>query len=71
MQTLIQPGSQVMVRDAGGDLIPARALTGVVPGSDFPVVWVCRLDRWESAVAAGQEPPGVPCPAEDVTLAES
>lgn len=65
---VIKPGSHVIVREAGGGQVNARALSGIVPGSDFPVVWVCRSDKFDAAAAAGQEPPSVPCPAEAVTL---
>jgi hypothetical protein len=35
-----RPGERVTVRDADGKPHEATALTGVVPGRDFPVVWV-------------------------------
>lgn len=60
------PGDQVAVRDAFGEILPRRALTGVIMGHDFEVVWVCREEEWEAAHAEAREPEGVPWPAEDV-----
>ena len=61
-----QAGDQVEVVDAEGERLPRCALSGVVEGADFPVVWVCREEEWERARAEGREPDGVPWPAEDV-----
>lgn len=36
----IQPGDRVLVTDVVGKTHRAKALTGVAPGRDFPVVWV-------------------------------
>lgn len=61
-------------RDATGRLLPRRALTGVVSGHDFPVVWICREQDYEKAISHSQPPergdldaPGIPWPEEDVT----
>lgn len=44
------------------------AVTGVVRGRRFPVVWVCAEKEWEIASRLGREPDAVPWPAEDVRL---
>ena len=66
----ILPSSKVLVRSAYEELLPRRALTGVVMGRDFQVVWVCSEAEWEAAQAERREPEGVPWPAEDVKLAD-
>jgi hypothetical protein len=65
---VIEPGAQVIVRDARGQTLSRWAITGVVPGHDFPIVWVCEEEEWESAQVEGREPEGVPWPAEDVIV---
>jgi hypothetical protein len=62
----IIPNTVVTIVTALGDRLPRRALTPVVTGSDFLVVWVCREEEWLAATAEGREPEGVPWPAEDV-----
>jgi hypothetical protein len=64
----IERGSEVVVRDVVGDLLPRRAISEVEMGHDFPVVWVCKDEEWAAAEAEGREPEGVPWPAEDVSL---
>lgn len=64
----IEPGTHVQVRTASGELLPRRAITEIVRGEDFPVVWVCREEEWEAAQIEGREPEGVPWPAEDVIV---
>lgn len=66
--TAIEPGTRVYVRDAEGQLLPRRAITGVEPGSTFEVVWVCKDEEWEAAVASNREAEGMPWPAQDVQL---
>jgi hypothetical protein len=66
---VIEPGSRVLARSAFDELLERRAVTGVRPGHDFPVVWVCSEDEWQAAGAEGREPDGLPWPAEDVSLA--
>ena len=53
----IRPGSNVIVTDANGADHQATATSGVMPGRDFPVVWV-YFDRKNLAV--------IPWPASDV-----
>lgn len=69
--TAIAPGDRVIARSADNQLLERRAVTGVVMGEDFPIVWVCREEKWEAANAAGHEPEGVPWPAEDVKPLEA
>lgn len=66
----VQFGSRVRVRTAFSDWVIRRATTPVEDGVDFPVVWVCREDEWDTATAAGREPEAVPWPAEDVQVVE-
>jgi len=67
----IERGSRVVVETAFGDRLEARALTGVIRGYDFPVVWVCREEQWAAAKGEGRDPEGMPCPASDVQLLPS
>lgn len=62
----IQLGTAVNVKTALGEILPRLALSGVVQGGNFPVVWVCREDEWQLATSEGREPVRVPWPAEDV-----
>jgi hypothetical protein len=66
----IEPGSRVLARSAFDELLERRAVTGVQPGHDFPVVWVCSEEEWQGAQSEGRHPEGLPWPAEDVRLAE-
>lgn len=65
----IEPGARVIARRADDQTVERRAMTGIVQGEDFAVVWICAESEWEAAQADGREPQGVPWPAEDVTLA--
>lgn len=65
----IQSGDHVVAVDAEGELLPRRALGGIVDGEDFPVVWVCREEEWDAAQRESREPEGVPWPAGDVRAA--
>jgi hypothetical protein len=57
---MIEPGTRVLVRTAFGDELQKVAMTGVVEGHDFPVVWVAPV---------GAESEADPWPAEDVRVA--
>lgn len=48
----IVEGNRVFVRSADNRIIARRAVSGVVTGDDFLVVWVCQEDEW---IAAGRE----------------
>jgi hypothetical protein len=67
----IYPGQSVVVRDAFGRILGRVAMTGVVRGLDFPVVWVSHEDEWRTAQEEGRDPDGVPFPADDVAESES
>jgi hypothetical protein len=66
----IEYGSRVIARSADDQDLDKRALTGVVMGEDFPVIWVCREEEWSAAAREGREPVGVPWPADAVTPSE-
>lgn len=68
---MLQPGDHLLVTDALGDERAKRALTGVVEGRAFPVVWACDEQEWEAADAEGREPEPdpFPWPARTVRLA--
>ena len=51
----VQPGDRVEAISLTGPLLKI-ATTTVVPGSRFPVVWVCREEEWRSAQAEAREP---------------
>jgi hypothetical protein len=66
----LKVGDIVIVIDAQGMRRRKRALSPVVQGGSFEVVWACREEEWQAAQAEGREPVGIPWPAEDVSLAE-
>jgi hypothetical protein len=69
----IRSGARVLVRSASGDLVACRAISDVVKGSNFAIVWVCAEDAWHDGMEVDppEDVPGsVPCPAEDVSVAE-
>jgi hypothetical protein len=61
-------GQLIQVRDAFGNRLRRVALGPVDPGYDFPVVWACREEEWETAQAEKREPDSVPWPIEDVEI---
>src|SRR5256885_13823849 len=65
----IRAGDRVSVRTASNRLLERRAITGIVMGHDFEVVWVCREDEWEAARTEGRRATGLPWPADAVQLA--
>lgn len=64
----VQEGSPVIVRDAAGDYLPRIAMTGVIRGGSFLVVWVARTEEVEVAQREGRPLGQVPWPATDVWL---
>jgi hypothetical protein len=64
----IHPGDPILVRSFSDEWLERRAVSGVVPGHDFPVVRVCTEAEWQRAQVAGQEPQTVPWPADEVRL---
>ena len=67
----VRPGNQVIARSADGRHVPLRAVTGVVEGDDFLVVWVCREEEWLAARAQRRRPNAIPWPADDVRVANT
>ena len=59
-------GSRIEVRNGRSITLTRRAITGVVAGEDFPVVWARSEEEWEDALNGERPPEGVPWPAEDV-----
>jgi hypothetical protein len=64
--TEIKPGDLVAAIDAEGEELPRRAISGVVQGGNFMVIWVCREEEWHAAQREGRHPDGVPWPVGDV-----
>jgi hypothetical protein len=64
----IERGDRVLARSATDQWLRRRALTGVVPGHDFDVVWVCREEDWNAAEQSGNTPEAFPWPAEEVQV---
>ena len=50
--------------------IPLRAVTTVERGQDFPVVWVCDDEEWESATDGCRPEGAIPWPAESIEEAK-
>jgi len=66
----IQPGDRVRAFTAAHEWIALRAVTTVERGQDFPIVWVCDDNDWESA-GDGSRPEGaIPWPAESIEEAK-
>jgi hypothetical protein len=61
-----RPGDEVLVETATGEHLSKRAISSVVAGDAFDIVWVCREEEWATAQTEGREPEGVPWPANDV-----
>jgi hypothetical protein len=64
----IRKGMRVQADCADGTPRELRALTGVVAGGDFAVVWACNEREWSAAEIEGREPEGIPWPADDVRV---
>jgi hypothetical protein len=65
----VNPGDLVNVVSTTG-VLRRVAVTDVVRGHKFPVVWVCAVEEWENAIEEQREPDAVPWPAEDVRPAD-
>jgi hypothetical protein len=65
-------GRGALVEAAAADGRPRtlQALSGVIAGGDFAVVWACSEREWDGAHAEDREPQGIPWPADDVELLE-
>ena len=68
--TTIRPGERVLARTALDEWVKMRAITGIVPGQDFPLVWVCDEQEWQASQAEHRAPRGDPWPADEVRPAE-
>jgi hypothetical protein len=62
----IDRGDPLEVTTASGRRITVRALGAPEPGRDFEVVWVCTEDEWARAQIDGDEPDGLPWPADAI-----
>lgn len=67
----IVSGDLVEVTTASGERVLMRALSGVMAGRDFEVVWVAMPEEWERAAREGDEPDGLPWPSDALRIAES
>ena len=65
MLTVLE-GTLVTVRTADDRLVSRRAVSGVVDGDDFPVVWVCSVEEWTAAQTEKRAPLCLSWPATDV-----
>lgn len=67
MAVSIVPGMKVIAHSSFNGDLERRAVSSVVDGHDFPVVWVCTEEEWSASQAAEeQKPDAIPWPAEDV-----
>lgn len=62
----IRPGAIVVAQTSDNKEVTLRAVTGVIDGDDFPVVWVCGEAEWQAATADRRDPQAVPWPADSV-----
>lgn len=81
--TEVQAGDVIVVRTADDKELTKRALSPVVDGHDFPVVWAVWPEEYRQEDTEGEParshnrpylrvyPPGVPWPAEDVRVASN
>jgi hypothetical protein len=59
-------GQRVSARTSANRLIAKRAVTPVVKGADFDIVWVCGEKEWEAAEREGRKANATPWPASAV-----
>lgn len=64
----ISRGDHLLLRNAFGELIPGRALSGIVMGSSATVVWVCAEADWPELEANPDHQAGVPWPVDAVQV---
>lgn len=67
---MIERGTHVIVTTADGTELQRVAVSEVVDGEDFPVVWICPVEEWADAESEGREPVAWSWPSEDVRVAE-
>lgn len=65
---MIEPGTIVTAKIATGGVVTRRAVSGVVDGLDFPVVWITTEEEWAASQREGRPADALPWPAEDVAL---
>lgn len=65
---MIRPGASVEVVTALGERVRMKALSEVVRGKDFLIVYVCDESTWAERESADPEIEGIPWPAEDVEV---
>jgi len=65
----IRAGQPVLARDAVGDLLARRAVSGVEVENGHQIVWLCNEAEWTAAQTEGREPDAFAWPAEDVQAA--
>lgn len=63
---MLKRGDQVVAMSASDRLVERRAVSAVVDGNDFPVIWLCTEAEWRAAHSEKREPAAIPWPAEDV-----
>ena len=59
-------GSLLRVRTADGKIVEKRAVSEVIAGQDFPVVWVCWPEVWDPTNVEACKATAVPWPASAV-----
>lgn len=62
----VKAGQSVTVTTADNRAVKRRAISGVVNGDDFPVIWVCDDTEYAVAKREGRLPIGVPWPSDCV-----
>jgi hypothetical protein len=65
----IIPGDHLAARTARGTTVPRRAVSGVVAGNMFKIVWVCEESEYRAAASEHREPNATPWPANAVEKA--
>lgn len=67
----VHKGEKVVVVTADNRAVERRAVSEVVAGANFPVVWVCLEEEWDKARRENRPPSGLPWPAESVRRARN
>ena len=62
----IRRGSHLLLRNAHGELVQGRALSGIELSGRNTIVWVCRAIDWGDGTLAKEE--GIPWPIEALDL---
>lgn len=65
----VYSGNIVIVTTADGQALPRRAVSGVIQGTDFPVILVATEAEWLRAKSQNVMPQSLPWPAESVNVA--